>query len=77
MQLIDLMEFRDEAIKLAILRRLNHMGVNNEPLFKQISDILDESVKEGGQVWEKEYLPRMFNEGIHTQLKEELYRNIG
>ncbi len=73
MRWIDLLETRDGAVKAAILRDLiNKRGVTDKESLKQVSDNLDQLFKEGGEVWAKEYLPRLFDQGRLEELLGEL-----
>ena len=75
MRWMDLLETRDGAIKTAILRNLiNQEGVDDPESLKRTSDILDQLFQEAGQVWEEEYLPRMFNQETVESLRRELHK---
>ena len=73
MRWIDLLATRDGAIKAAILRDLIKRDDSNAESLKQISDTLDQLFQEAGQVWEDEYLPRMFNPETVDSLRRELH----
>lgn len=73
MRWIDLLETRDGAIKAAILRDVLNRGDADENSLKRVSDTLDKLFQEADQAWEKEYLPRMFNQETVESLRRELH----
>ena len=72
MRWVDLLETRDGAIKSAILTDLhNNPNVNAEQL-RETSNMLDRLFQEGQETWERDWLPRIFNEETCALLRQEL-----
>ena len=72
MRWIDLLKTRDGAIKDAILAYWINQDSDDETV-ERMADMLNKTFQEGGEIWAKEYLPKMFDEATVEALLGELH----